>query len=165
MNETADTCPRGHKLLTLFGGRKCLARRCAEQAREEALAAPPPKRAASLTPAERGEVGEGEKAFSRRAKLSQLPVGLKGEEATKWAQDKLVALLPEAVASVAYDLRYGTDRERSAAADRVLAASGLDKREAAKTGGQGLIVLNINTGGESIPWLQRMYTKPVDGDK
>lgn len=140
-------------------------RRCAEQAREDALAAPPPKRAATLTPAERGEVPEGEKAFARRAKLSGLPSGLKGEEAIKWGQDKLAALLPEAVANVAYDLRYGSDRERTAAADRVLAANGLDKREAAKTGGQGLIVLNINTGGETIPWLQRMHKVVEGGEK
>lgn len=152
-------CPRGHKLLTQFGNKKCLVRRCGEQAREDAQAAPTPVRPVLEGGKYRDRMGEEEQAYLKRANLSRLPVGLTGDEATKWSQEKLIALLPEAVASVAYDLRYGTEKVRAAAADRVLAASGMDKREAAKGGGQGLIVLNINTGGENIPWLTRMTPK------
>ena len=102
-----------------------------------------------------------EAAFESRRELAKLPAGLEGEAATTWAQNKLVELLPEAVASVAHDLRYGNDKVRAEAADKVLRANGLDKREASPGGG-GLIVLNLGSAGAEIPWLQRMAPK---GDK
>jgi len=105
-------------------------------------------------------------AFEQRKQLAKLPDGLKGDEALKWAQEKMVDLLPEAVANIAHDLRYGTDRQREAATDRVLRANGMDKRDAnAGMGGQGLIVLNLNQGAETVPWLQRMQAPKLDGDK
>jgi hypothetical protein len=99
-----------------------------------------------------------EQAFHQRATLSQMPKGLIGDAAIEWAQKKLVDLLPEAVASVQWDLRYGTDKVRSEAADKVLRANGLDKREASQGGG-GLIVLNIGTEASKIPWLERLNKK------
>lgn len=97
-------------------------------------------------------------AFQARKQLANMPDGLKGDAALKWSQEKMIDLLPEAVANIAHDLRYGSDKQREAATDRVLRANGMDKRDAnAGMGGQGLIVLNLgNGGGESIPWLQRM---------
>ena len=106
-----------------------------------------------------------EAAFLNRAHLSQLPKKLTGDEATKWSTDKLVELLPEAVASVAYDLRYGTDKVRAEAADKVLRANGLDKREAKEADRGGMIVLNIGNA-EGVPWLQRLNTTKIpEGSK
>lgn len=146
-------CPGGHYIGKRFKTGKCTKLWCAEGGvrtefrgnvvDEKALAALPPE----------------EQAWATRKQLAKLPAGLAGDAAQQWAQKKLVDLLPEAVASVAYDLRYGTDKVRAEAADKVLRANGLDKREAAGGGG-GLIVLNL-TGADTgkIPWLERLNSK------
>lgn len=142
-------CPNGHKVRSKFSGRMCSSISCGKD------------RAAKLK-AEREAAGDfgplavKDHPFLERAKLSKLPKSLKGDEATKWAQDKLVELLPEAVASVAYDLRYGDDKRRSEATDKVLRANGMDKRDAPSNQG-GLIVLNLGQAETGkVPWLQRM---------
>lgn len=141
-------CPKGHPTGTRYGQSACGVRRCGEDS--EALYGPNRVDLDALA-----QVSPADAAFETRAQLARLPKNLKGDEATKWASDKLVELLPEAVASVAYDLRYGTDKVRGEAADKVLRANGLDKREA-QGGGGGLIVLNLSPQAEAIPWLKRM---------
>lgn len=142
-------CPRGHPLRTKIGKRRCGVRGCAED-----VHIPLPEDIIDLDAQEKMDPKD--LAFAGRAQLALMPSNLKGEDAQRWAQDKLVSLLPEAVASVMHDLRYGNDKVRSEAADKVLRANGLDKREAAQGGG-GLIVLNIGTQGmDAVPWLQRM---------
>lgn len=143
-------CPKGHPVGTRYGKQACGVRRCGEDS--QALYGPvvhDQRAIEKLTPEDA--------AFAARKQLAALPEGLKGDEATQWAQAKLVDLLPEAVASVAYDLRYGTDKVRAEAADKILRANGVDKREASQGGG-GLIVLNIN-GTSNIPWLERLNKK------
>lgn len=142
-------CPKGHPSGTRTGGGVCGVRRCGAES-------------AALTGSKKLDLDELEKvapedqAFQTRAQLAQLPKNLKGDEAVEWAQKKLVDLLPEAVASLAYDLRYGSDKTRSEAADKVLRANGLDKREA-QQGGGGLIVLNFGSEvSGKVPWLERM---------
>lgn len=144
-------CPNGHRIRTKQKGLMCSSISCGmdrwEKEKEERLAA-----GDSLTSP------LAERPFEARRRLSKLPKSaLKGEEATKWAQDKLVELLPEAVASVAYDLRYGSDKQRSEATDKVLRANGVDRRDAPSSGQGGLIVLNLAAPQlDKVPWLQRM---------
>lgn len=146
------TCPKGHPVKSRFGHHVCGLRRCGE----ESLASVGP---AVIDLDAQAKMAPADLEFQGRANLVRLPSNLKGDDATKWAQDKLVELLPEAVASVAHDLRYGSPKTRSEAADKVLRANGMDRREAS-TGGGGLIVLNIGTGGtDKIPWLQRLQKK------
>lgn len=155
-------CPKGHAAKTKFGSFACSSTRCGEDMSAtygsteldlDVLAAKP----------------TAEVAFEHRKQLAKMPEDLKGNEALKWAQEKMVDLLPEAVANIAFDLRYGTDKQREAATDRVLRANGMDKRDAgASMGGQGLIVLQLGSDSEPIPWLQRMQPAKVgsgEGEK
>lgn len=148
---TKKLCPKGHPVGSKNGGGTCGQRRCG--ADTAALMGP-----AKLDAKELVKVPEEDRPFESRAALVGLPKDLTGEAATDWAKAKLVDLLPEAVASLQWDLRYGTDKVRAEAADKVLRANGLDKREAAPTGG-GLIVLNIGTESTKVPWLERMNKK------
>lgn len=161
--EGQKLCPAGHAVGVSFGNRRCSGVRCAK-AFVKAAEARGENVGTLIQKKERESLSEGEVEWLKRSRLSKLPENLEGDEATKWAETKLRNLLPEAVANIAHDLRYGNQKERSAAADRVLASQGLDKREAARNAGQGLIVLNINTNQESIPWLQRTMTKKT-GDE
>lgn len=102
-----------------------------------------------------------EAAFLTRSTLAKLPAGLEGDAAQKWAADKMIELLPEAVANVAFNLRHGTDKQRDEATDRVLKANGMDKRDAPQQQG-GLIILNLNMAAQKVPWLERMQPKVKD---
>ena len=97
-----------------------------------------------------------ELAVYKRAKLAGLKPGLEGEAATEWAQQKLVAMLPEAVAQMQWDLRFGSDKVRAETAQKVLAANGMDKRDAVNAKTAPTIVLNITNGAVQAPWLQRL---------
>ncbi len=143
-------CPNGHKVRSKFGGKMCSGISCGKDRADKIKAE---QKALGID-----KVSEADRPFDARRRLVKLPAGLKGDEATKWAQEKLVELLPEAVASVAFDLRYGTDRQRETATDRVLKANGLDRRDAPSATQGGLIVLNLGQGpqAEKVPWLQRM---------
>lgn len=104
--------------------------------------------------------------FQSRLQLAKVPKGLKGDKAAQWAQEKMVELLPEAVANVAHDLRYGTDRQREAATDKVLRANGMDKKDAGTGSTGGLIILQLGSDAaqkEQIPWLQRMNRPKGEG--
>lgn len=155
-------CPKGHPIRTKFGDYNCSSARCGE---DMAAAYGP----SNLDLDQLAAKPTAEVAYEHRKQLAKLPDGLEGDKALKWAQEKMVDLLPEAVANIAFDLRYGTDRQREAATDRVLRANGMDKRDAgASMGGQGLIVLNLTNaeGAETVPWLQRMQAhKLPDGEK
>ncbi len=102
-------------------------------------------------------MSQAEKDWLTKAGALGLPVGVKGDEARKWAEDKLVELLPEAVANVAWNLRHGDRKEKAEATDKILKANGLDRREAPTATG-GLIVLNLggDAATEKVPWLQRL---------
>jgi hypothetical protein len=83
----------------------------------------------------------------------------KDEAAIKaWTDRKAVELLPTVIADLAFDLKYGTDKQRAEARDRVLDMHGLRKREAA-AGNHATIVLNLGDGSKSLtaklPWLSR----------
>lgn len=140
-------CPRGHPVGTIFRSRRCSGKSCGEVKQAEVDARP----RAFLQ-----KMPEREIAYMEKAALSGMPNGLKGEEAAEWSEQKLKDMLPEAVAQVQWDLRFGNDKVKSEAADKVLRANGLDKREAGVSKAQPTIVLNISGGSVSAPWLQRM---------
>ena len=147
-------CPKGHVVGTYNGGAKCGSKRCGVDTAAMQGSTKLDEDALAL-------VREEDKPFIQRSQLAAMPKGLAGDAAKDWAQAKLVDLLPEAVASLQWDLRYGNPKVRAEAAEKVLRANGLEKREAAPTGG-GLIVLNIGTGGgqgSGVPWLERMTKK------
>lgn len=74
----------------------------------------------------------------------------------QWADRKAVEMLPQAMAEINFQLKYGSDKQRQEAADRILDMHGLRKREA-QAGNHATIVLNL--GGEALaaklPWLSR----------
>lgn len=86
-------------------------------------------------------------------------VSKKDESTIKaWVDRKAVELLPDVIANLHFDLKFGTDRQRAEAQDRILDMNGLRKREAA-AGSHATIVLNLGGGEEglkaSLPWLKR----------
>ena len=87
----------------------------------------------------------------RREVLGGLPSELEGEEAETWTQRRIVGLLPDAVAEVEYQFKFGDDKQRLDAADRVLDMNGYRRREA--TGGAGQTII-LNLGAGSLPWQQ-----------
>lgn len=140
-------CPKSHPVGTTFKGNRCSRKSCGQlRAAEKALN--PPVRAIAT-------VSAAEQAALKRAALVGLPEGLEGEAATEWAQKKVVALLPTAVAQIAADLHFGSDSVKSAAADKILRANGMDRKEAMADAGRPTIILNIGTDSKA-PWLERM---------
>ena len=124
----------------------------------------PPKKPPKAVPMDLdalARLSPSEAAFQTRALMARLPAGLEGDEAKKWAEEKMAQLLPEAIANVAYNLRHGTDKQRDEATDRVLKANGMDKRDAPAQQG-GLIILNLGTQAEKIPWLARLQKPKED---
>lgn len=147
-------CPKGHPIQTVFGRARCSKVRCGQDAAAE-------RGPAILNLDELAKAAPADVAHQSRRQMAGMPEGLSGDAATKWAQEKMADLLPEAVANVAYDLRYGTDKQRDVATERVLKAAGMDRKEAGTHTQQGLIVLQLGAGDSEIPWLQRM-SKPKD---
>ncbi len=82
-----------------------------------------------------------------------IPKDLKGADAEKWADDKLVELLPAAVSDLERDLKFGSDSQRASARDKILDATGRGKTDKAFGGSAPIIMLNMTPG--DIPWLKR----------
>ena len=80
-----------------------------------------------------------------------------------WAEKEIHNLLPEAVASLAWDIKYGDAKARTEARGEILRATGIDKRDATNFGKGGQIVINVagGNGGISLPWLQRNEPQPA----
>lgn len=151
-------CPMGHVVGSAFGtGSRCSGRTCGKvRAQElalkkatEMLKNPPPP------PTPVGRMGEEETAIQNRFKLAQLPADGNVDDPVAWSKDSLAKMLPEAVAQLKWDLRKGTDKVRSEAAEKVLRANGMDKREAVQQERQPTIILNIGTDSKA-PWLERL---------
>lgn len=147
-------CPKGHVVMTAFNKQRCSVRQCGQD--KLAMMGETAASGMALDLDEVAAATPQDLALNHRNVLARVPKGLKGEEAVKWSQDKMVELLPEAVANITWNLRYGTDRQRDEATDRVLRANGMDKKDASATSTSGLIVLNLGSADASVPWLQRM---------
>lgn len=153
--KTDSRCPEGHATGTGFGVGHCTKEICGNDPAALAIGGGETAAVADLVPLDPTAA-----TFADRAALVGLQKGLKGDEATKWSQEKLQELLPEAVSSLAWDMRYGTPKQRSEAADRVLKANGLDRTEARNQQTGGLIILQLGAGESQIPWLSRVSPKP-----
>lgn len=140
-------CPKGHPVGKAFaGGYRCSRKSCGE---ERAAAAPLKMIEPKMAPEEL--------AYIKRKSLARLPeTPLTDDEATELAKSRLTQMLPEAIARIQWDLRYGSDKAQSEAAQKVLAANGMDKREAAITRATPQIIVNIGTGDTKAPWLERL---------
>lgn len=140
-------CPKGHPAGQAFKGNRCSRKSCGQIRAAEKALNPRPKPIATVAPAELASL--------KRSQLAGLPEGLEGEAATEWAQKKIVALLPKAVAQIDYDLHFGSDSVKSLAADKILKANGMDRKEAMADAGRPTIILNIGSDTKA-PWLERM---------
>lgn len=151
---TKNPCPKGHTIGKSFSGFKCSSALCGED-----LAAMAGKREQDLDELQKLDPAQAE--AEHRLAAARVPAGLKGDEAVKWSQDKMVELLPEAVANIAWNLRFGTAKERAEATDKVLRANGMDRRDSGVQSG-GMIVLNLGGTATDIPWLKRVQpARPV----
>lgn len=109
------------------------------------------KRGERVAKIKREEIERGMMQIARkevRAGLTEAAPELGGEEAESWALQKISRLLPDAVAELEYQLKFGDDKQRMDAARDVLDANGLRKRDAMGASGQ-TIVLNVSG---PLPW-------------
>lgn len=151
-------CPKGHTQGSRKGKFRCTATDCAhdKQATYELNLDKKPLDLDKLKAEEPAQL-----AHRQRLTMAGVPKNLKGENARQWAEQKLQELLPDAVASLSWDLKYGSDKARQDAVDKVLKANGMDKREGVQAQG-GTIILNIGSGSTNIPWLDRVKpARPV----
>lgn len=96
--------------------------------------------------------------WAARSALMKTPSGLSGAEAEEWADKNLNEALPEAVAELRYQLRYGDDKQRMDAARDVLDATGKRRKDGGVSGGATIIV-NVGT----LPW-EKKREKVTDGE-
>lgn len=114
----------------------------------------------TLLPNDDDEPGE----WRDRMKRAKVPAGLGPDQAVDWSQKKLALLLPEAVASLQQDLRYGTPKARSEAATAVMRANGVANKDAV-SGYSPTIILQLGDSIKDVPFLQRAEAKLTKGDK
>lgn len=151
-------CPDGHKLPhVLSNGAQCTPAFCAVQNMGNALAkkkeeaiADRDDEAIAMEKAKR----HSSLAISReklRKKLVERPEFPDAKAAEEWTQDRVVKLLPDALAEVEYQLRFGDDAQRMGAARDILDANGMRRRDATASGGQ-TIILHMNS---VLPWQDK----------
>ncbi len=75
-------------------------------------------------------------------------------KAKQFADDLALRLLPDAMALIAHDLRYGNKKEQDAAVDRVLRMNGFDRKEA-QAAQTPTIIINMGKDAGPTPWLKR----------
>lgn len=102
-----------------------------------------------------------------RLKAVRAKKNLSGDEAVEWGKQRLMDMVPEAVADLQFSLKYGTAKERAEARERVLRANGLADKEAPSASG-GMVILNLGGSLEDTPFLKRALeaspSKPVLSD-
>lgn len=111
-------------------------------------------------------LGKGAGRFAARLSALGTPTGLQGVEAEKWADSKLVEMLPLAVAEVEYQLKFGDDAQREKAAGKVLDATGRGKKEQQGNSAPTIILVGAGTGGAlNYPWMKRAASAVIDAPK
>ena len=145
-------CPRGHAGGAAWGGGyRCSHKSCGKDRYEAKLAA------GSLSKPIQSTQAPADLDYLKRKSLAMVPEApMNDEQSVEWSKGKLARLLPEAVSVLAWDLRYGTEKVRTEAANKIMAANGVDKREASQGREQPTIVVNIGTGDSKAPWLERL---------
>lgn len=140
----SDKCPSGHKLPK----EGCTPLFCVTGA--TALAASAPVKKVS---------GEYEQSLTfaksrNEAREALVPApNLTGAAAEEYVEEKKVALLPQALAEVEFQLRYGDNKERAEAARDVLRMNGMLNRDA-PTGVAPTVIINMGDK-QALPWLKR----------
>lgn len=160
-------CPNGHTLPhTVANGAQCTPVVCAVENIGHGLQKQKQERtdeaaevAVAMEKANR-QVGIKVAQEKLRKKLIPRPVFEDTKSAEEWAQMRLIQLAPDAVAELEYQLQYGDDSQRAAAARDVLDANGMRRREAMQGGGQTII---LHMGG-SLPWAANQ-TVTIDATK
>lgn len=103
-------------------------------------------------------------AFNQRMEEIKRPASDSTPESMRdWAEKEIHNLLPEAVASLKWDIKYGDSKQRTEARDQILRATGVDKRDAANFGKGGQIVIQMGSEsfqGINLPFLQRSSQAP-----
>lgn len=159
-------CPKDHEVGTKWENRVCTELTCAEVApvgltskretKEKAIAEMPAQPKGRRL--REDEVPEELKArhalFLERARTAGMPASLAGDAAVAWSEAKLVEMLPEAIAALQWDLRYGSAKERGDAVQSVLKANGVAQKEAAVHSAP-TIVLQLGDSITDMPFLKR----------
>lgn len=156
-------CPKGHEVGFKIGDRLCTARCCAEdpppflaaQKTKEQLLAEAKTATKAPKPNKEDELIPGHAAYLQRIKTAGVPAGLVGDKAVEWSQAKLLEMLPEAVANIQHDLRYGSAKERTEAAMTVLKANGVAQKDAVNAT-TPTIILQLGDSLNDVPFLQRI---------
>lgn len=115
--------------------------------------------------AELNSLGASSGRMVARKHFSTVPKGLVGADAEAWADQKLVSLLPWAVAEVEHQLKFGTNQERERAAQKVLDATGRGKRDASTGSTAPIIVLTAGPNGLELPWEGGRTAKVIEAPK
>jgi hypothetical protein len=89
-----------------------------------------------------------------RETLVQVP-NLSGADAEEYVEEKKVALLPQAMAEIEFQLKYGDNKERIDAARDVMRMNGMLNRDA-PTGVAPTIIINM--GDKKLPWQKKEVT-------
>lgn len=159
------TCPNGHTLPRVTARGQCTPLHCVgdERAKVTDVALVPAKKKEAPARESARDGDYGDKLAMRatqkdaRRELVPVPVELEGEAAEKWADEKIVKLLPRAVAEIEFQLEYGSDEQRERAANKILDATGRGKTERGSAGSAPIILLNMTPS--SLPWAQRVEKK------
>lgn len=101
-----------------------------------------------------------------RTLLAPVPDALTGADAEKFADEKIVSLLPFAAAELEYQLKFGDDGQRMKAAEKVLDATGRGKREAGGGGTAPIVMINMGGGspGGMTPWRAKPASQVVEAE-
>jgi len=162
-------CPKGHRLPHQTNRGNCTPDWCAGRAGKDAKQPATLAKRIDEVPAlagveEQNRIVKAETRRKARLKAVEFPeTPLEGGAAEEWADKEIIKLLPEAVAELKFNLRYGDDQQREKAADKILAATGRGKKE---SGGGGAI-FNVVVGAGSIPgappvpFLQRVQPQKL----
>lgn len=168
--ESFFRCPRGHQLPHRLSNGDCTPIYCAGEAKRQELTRakskrvkPPQEKAAeeALATAADEAVAHAKKSMERakakfdvRAKFMSVPAGLGGAAAEEYYDAQVAALLPYVAAELEYQLKFGDDAQRMAAAQKVMDTTGKGKKEVMGGGGATIII----KGNVELPWLKRAAT-------
>lgn len=96
--------------------------------------------------------------YNARKQFFKPPEGLSPEDTEKWFDQKVMGLLPDALAEHEYQLKFGNDEQRRDASNAILDMAGKRKKDAA-LGGQQTIILNMN--GIKLPFTDKPIINAV----
>lgn len=108
--------------------------------------------------------GEDSRIVAHKQKLNEVsrpPSNSSAESMREWADQEVHKLIPDAMASLAWDTRYGDQKARAEARAEVFRMAGIDRKDAGQFVKGGQIVINLGADGMganqgiNLPFLQR----------